>query len=164
MINHRLTCLISSVIDAIYPPFAERFISRRLFRYLLCGVGNYILLDALLYYLIFHYIVAESYIDIGVIVISPHVAALILVFPITFLVGFWLNRNVAFDATTPHVTPQLIRYVISVVGSILLSYLSLKLFVEGFEIWATPAKIMSSVTTAIYSYLMAKFFTFRDKV
>lgn len=28
--------------------------------------------------------------------VSPHIAAMVLVFPFTFFVGFWLNRHVAF--------------------------------------------------------------------
>ncbi len=155
---------VSMVVDLLYLPIFRSFVPRSLFRYLFCGVGNYIVLDALLYYVVYHYVVCERYVSLFEVVVSPHVAALIVVFPITFFVGFWLNRNVAFDASTPPVAPQLVRYVVSVGGSILLSYVTLKLFVEYLGIWATPAKVLSSLTTAVYSYLMAKFFTFKDRI
>jgi putative flippase GtrA len=119
------------------------------------------LLDVVWYYLILHYIVAERYIDIGFIVVSPHVAALIVVFPITFFTGFWLNRNVAFRATQFRQGKQLFRYALTVVGSILLNYVCIKLFVEVALIWPTPAKALTTVVCVAYSYLSGRYFTFK---
>ncbi len=154
---------LQGAIDWLYLPPFRRVISRQLFGYLLCGGGNYIVLDALLYYLIYHHVVGERYINLcGEVVIAPHTASLIILFPITFLTGFWLNRNVAFDSTKREVTPQIMRYGVSVVGSLLVSYITLKLLVEQVGVWATPAKVISSTTTAIYSYLMARLYTFKQ--
>ncbi len=161
VINRAIAGAIVWLLDLLYVGVVSRWISKQTMRYFLCGVGNYIIFDALLYYAIYHYVVDVSYIYIGTVVISPHVAALIVVFPITFLTGFWLNRYVAFGATEPKVRSQMVRYGISVVGSIILSYVVLKCLVEGVGLWATPAKVVSSVATAMYSYLMARYFTFR---
>lgn len=119
-------------------------------------------LDIIWYYIIYHYIVALRYIDLGVVVISPHVAALILVFPITFFTGFWLNRNVAFRATEVGHGMQLLKYALSVVGSILVNYICIKIFVEVCHIWATPAKALTTIISIAYSYLAGRFFTFRQ--
>lgn len=100
-------------------------------------------------------------VDLGFYAISPAVASLILVFPITFFIGFWLNRNVAFHATKERSQSQVKKYALSVCGSIILSYLSLKLLVEVCGVWATPAKTLSSIIVALYSYLAARYFTFR---
>lgn len=162
-INAWIASIITRLIDLLYIPLVRRFIPRVTLRYFVCGVGNYILLDAAVYYLIYHYVVGYNDIVVGSFVVSPHVASLILVFPITFLTGFWLNRYVAFNVTSPTISSQIAKYAISVGGSILLSYVALKFFVERADIWATPAKMLSSVVTALYSYLMARFYTFKSK-
>ena len=118
------------------------------------------LLDIVWYYILYHYVVAERYIDLGIVVISPHIAALIIVFPITFLTGFWLNRNVAFRATEFGQGKQLVRYALSVAGSILLNYVCMKLFVEVFDMWATPSKALTTIISVAYSYLAGRYFTF----
>ena len=153
---------ISHVVDSLYIRRLEPVISRQLFRYGVCGATN-MALDTLWYYVIYHYIVALRYIDLGIIVVSPHIASLIIVFPITFLTGFWLNRHVAFQVTAYRTRGQLSRYALSVVGAILLNYVLMKLFVEHCHIWATPSKMLTTVISSVYSFLAAKYFTFRTK-
>ncbi len=122
---------------------------------------NYIVLNAVLYHLIYNYVIDKENLEIVRIIISPHIATLIVVFPITFLFGFWLNRYVAFRATENKIRGQMVRYIGSLIGSIILSYLILKILVEHFEIWPTPANVICSIITSTYSYLMARFVTFR---
>ena len=155
-----LVTIITKAIDLFYIKPLRRVISQQVFRYLACG-GATALLDAVWYYIIYHYIVALRFIDLGFVVVSPHIASLAVVFPITFLTGFWLNRHVAFQVTAYRTRGQLIRYAISVVGAILLNYVLMKLFVEHCHIWATPSKMLTTVISAIYSFLAAKYFTFR---
>ena len=85
-----------------------------------------------------------------------------LVFPITFFTGFWLNREVAFRRFAVPSGTQLIRYALSVGGSILLTYGCIKFFVEVCGLWPTPSKVATSILTAVYSYLAARYFTFRE--
>ena len=120
-------------------------------------------LDVVWYFVIYHYIVAERFIDLGFVVMSPHVASLVVVFPITFFTGFWLNRNVAFRVTEVGSGMQLVRYALSVVGSILLNYVCIKLFVEVLDIWPTPAKALTTAVCVVYSYLAGRYFTFKKK-
>lgn len=161
--NSGVARVISALLDMLYIKGLERYVTRETVRYVGCGVMNYIVLDAIIYYTIYHYIIRLNYIYLGSMVISPHVASLIITFPITFFTGFWLNRYVAFQSTERRVEGQLFRYALSVGGSIVLSYVSLKLLVESFGVWATPAKVMSSIITSLYSYLMARFYTFRRR-
>ena len=149
-----------TVVDTLYVPLIQRFVSRDVFGYALCGGVN-MLLDAIWYFVIYHYIVAERFIDLHWIVISPHITSLIIVFPITFLTGFWLNRHVAFRSDQKRVRPQLTKYALSVAGSIALNYLLMKSFVELLYIYPTPSKILTSVITALYSYIMGRYFTFK---
>lgn len=147
------------IVDALYIKPLRGLISRNLFGYGLCGAVN-MLLDILWYFLIYHYVVRESYVDLGFVVMSPHILSLFIVFPITFFTGFWLNRNVAFRATKVGSQKQLFRYALSVVGSILINYVCMKLFVESFNIWPTPSKMLTTIISVCYSYLMARYVTF----
>ena len=154
--------LLIRLVDWLYITPFKRLVSRDIFAYGLCGGAN-MALDTLWYFVIYHYIVAERFIDLGVVVISPHIASLIVVFPITFFTGFWLNRNVAFRATEYKSRGQLIRYALSVLGSIALNYLCMKLFVEHLYIWPTPSKMLTTAVSVVYSFLAAKYFTFRPR-
>ncbi|MBO7314378.1 MAG: GtrA family protein [Alistipes sp.] len=154
--------LLIRLVDWLYITPFKRLVSRDIFAYGLCGGAN-MALDTLWYFVIYHYIVAERFIDLGVVVVSPHIASLIVVFPITFFTGFWLNRNVAFRATEYKTRGQLIRYALSVLGSIALNYLCMKLFVEHLYIWPTPSKMLTTAVSVVYSFLAAKYFTFRPR-
>ena len=138
----------------------RKFIPQQVFRYLGCGATT-ALLDAVWYYLIYHYLVCEQFIELPFVVVSPHIASLIVVFPITFFTGFWLNRNVAFRTTEVRSLPQILRYGLSVVGSIALNYVCMKFFVEALGIWATPSKMLTTLVSAVYSYLVGRYYTFR---
>lgn len=148
-----------NIVDALYIKPLHGLVSRNLFGYGLCGAVN-MSLDILWYYLVYHYLVCERFVDMGFVVISPHILSLFIVFPITFFTGFWLNRNVAFRATTTNSNKQLITYALTVVGSILINYACMKLFVEVCSIWPTPSKMLTTVVSVCYSYLMARHITF----
>ncbi len=152
--------VITNAIDLVYIKPLRAFVPQQVFRYLACGAIT-ALLDAVWYYITYHYIVAEKFIEIGSLVVSPHIAALCVVFPITFLTGFWLNRNVAFRVTNLSSLPQLAKYALTVTGSILLNYACMKLFVEVCGIWATPSKILTTAVCAVYSFLVGRYFTFK---
>lgn len=156
-----LQSILITLIDALYIPQIKSLISRDMFGYGLCGATN-MALDALWYFIIYHYIVAERFINLEFVVVSPHIASLIIVFPITFFIGFWLNRNIAFRVTHLDSRRQLFRYALSVVGSILINYLCMKFFVESLGIWPTPSKMITTVISAVYSFVAAKFYTFKE--
>lgn len=148
-------------IDLLYIPQIRKIVSRDIFGYGICGGANMVL-DTLWYFVLYHYVVCEQFVDLGIVVMSPHIATLCLVFPITFFTGFWLNRHVAFRVTHMRSRRQLVRYALSVVGSIVINYVCMKLFVESFHLWPTPSKMLTTVITVVYSYLAARYFTFHD--
>lgn len=155
-----IVTLITKTIDLFYIKPLRAIVPQQVFRYLACGALT-AFLDTVWYYLIYHYIVRVQFIDLGFIVVSPHIAALCVVFPITFITGFWLNRNIAFRVTDLSSLPQLAKYALTVVGSILLNYACMKLFVEVCGIWATPSKILTTAVCAIYSFMAGRYFTFK---
>lgn len=156
----RLSELITKVLDAIYLKPLRRVVPQPLFRYLACGALT-ALLDAVWYYIIYHHLVCERVVEVGCIALSPHIAALCVVFPITFFTGFWLNRNVAFRTTHISTTSQLAKYALTVVGSIALNYACMKFFVDLCGVWATPSKMLTTIVCAAYSFVAGRYFTFK---
>ena len=154
-----LTTLITKVIDLFYIPVVERFVPKQIFRYGACGAIN-MALDAVWYFLIYHFVVAKQFVDLGFVVISPHILSLVIVFPITLFTGFWLNRHVAFRTTHIAGYKQFAKYLLTVLGAIAINYISMKLLVEHAHIWATPSKVITTVVSTVYSYLVGRYFTF----
>lgn len=157
-----LASLLTKAIDLFYIPVVRKFVPQQIFRYGACGAAN-MTLDAVWYFIIYNFIVAKQFVDLGFVVISPHILSLIIVFPITFFTGFWLNRNVAFRTTHIESRKQLLRYLLTVLGSILINYASMKLLVEHAHLWATPSKIITTVVSTVYSYLASRYFAFATK-
>lgn len=151
---------IRRVIDLFYVAPVAFLVPRQTFRYGVCGLLT-LGLDAMWYALFYNFVFDRVNFDLGWFVFSPHIAALFLVFPITFFTGFWLNRHVAFRSSPLPTRTQIGRYALSVVGSVLLTYGCMKLLVDVCRIWPTPSKVLTNVVTVAYSYLMAKYFTFR---
>jgi putative flippase GtrA len=156
----RLAEKLGAFIDLFYIKPFSALVSPTVFRYAACGGVNMVL-DLVWYFLIYHYLVAEQFLDLGFVVVSPHIASLCVVFPITFFTGFWLNRNVAFRATEFGQGRQLVKYALSVVGSLAVNYICMKLFVEVCDIWPTPAKALTTAVCVVYSYLVGRYFTFK---
>ena len=130
------------------------------FRYAACGAGN-TLLDLVLFYVSYHFVLQEKVFHISIIAISPYIAAFLLAFIVSFPTGFYLNRNIVFPGSSLRGRIQLIRYLMLVVVCIALNYIFIKLFVEQFYIYPTIAKLMTTVLVVSFSYLTQKHFTFR---
>ena len=156
----KLSSLITNTIDLFYIPVVRRFVPQQIFRYGACGALN-MSLDAVWYFVIYNFIVAKEFVDFGFVVVSPHILSLIIVFPITFFNGFWLNRHVAFRTTHISGVSQAVKYLLSVVGSLAINYIAMKLLVEHFNIWATPSKVITTLITSLYSYLMGRYVVFK---
>lgn len=122
-----------------------------------------LLLGWIIYTLVFKYAVAGRYFDLGLVAVSPHIATLFIQFPITFFTGFWLNRYVTFSLSNLRGSTQLWRYALQNIGAFLLSYLLMKLLVEGARLYAPVAKPVTDAIVVVYSYLTAHFFTFRTE-
>lgn len=151
--------LIIQIIDYFHTPF-RKIIPRETFRYGATGGFN-TLLDILLYFICYNYILDKKIVDFQIVSVSPHIAAFLIVFPITFFTGFILAKYITFTNSEIRGRVQLIRYMISVSGSIFLNYVFLKLLVEFGGLWPTLAKIITTVIVVIYSYFAQKFFTFK---
>ena len=152
---------IISIIDQFYPPF-RKFLNLQTFRYLACG-GSNTMLDILLYFISYNYILQKQVLHLGPVAISPHIGAFIIAFGVSFPVGFWLMRSIVFTDSTLRGRVQLFRYFLLVAVCIILNYAFLKLFVEQWGIYPTPSKMLTTVIVVSFSYLTQKHFTFRAK-
>ena len=81
--------------------------------------------------------------------------------PVAAVLPRQVFRYVAFRRSPIGAGTQLLRYLLSVAGSVLLTYAGLKFFVEVCGVWPTPAKMVTTLLTTVYSFLAAKYFTFR---
>jgi putative flippase GtrA len=151
--------LIINVIDYFYSPF-RKFIPLETFRYAATGGFNTVL-DITLYFICYNFIVDKHVLDLGIVSISPHIAAFLIVFPITFFTGFLFAKFITFTSSPIRGRTQLIRYMISVSGSIFLNYVFLKILVEFAGLWPTLAKVITTSIVVVYSYFAQKFFTFK---
>ncbi len=150
---------IIGVADWFYKPFS-RFIPLVTFRYGFTG-GLNTAFDIFLYFIFYNFVFDKQIFDLGVFAITPHIAAFLAVFPITFTSGFLLAKYVTFTQSDLRGRKQLLRYGVAVVGSIILNYILLKFFVEVCDIWATVSKIITTVIVVVYSYFMQKHFSFK---
>ncbi len=151
--------LINNIINWVYPPFSK-FIPIETFRYAATGGAN-TALDIFLYFIFYNFILEKQIVDLGVVAMSPHIAAFIFVFPITFFTGFLLAKYITFTSSLIKGRIQLFRYAVTVFGAILLNYLFLKLFVEVFGIYPTPSKIITTIFVVTYSYFTQRFYSFK---
>jgi putative flippase GtrA len=152
---------IEHILDFLYPPFS-RLMNRLTFRYAACGGSNTVL-DILLFFLSYHFIFRREVLHLPFVAISPHIAAFLLSFCITFPIGFLLNRYIVFKGSMIAGRIQLVRYTLTVCLSLLLNYFFLKLFVDGLGWYATPAKIVTTGIVIAFSYLSQMYFTFKVK-
>lgn len=156
---HNLRLLINKIIEWFYQPF-KKMIPAETFRYAATGGFNTVL-DIFLYFCFYHFILQKEIVDLGFVAISPHIAAFILVFPITFTTGFLLAKYITFTNSPINGQVQLFRYGITVAGAIFLNYILLKFLVEHLFIWPTISKIITTVIVVAYSYFVQRFFTFK---
>ena len=150
---------ITDFIDFFYPPFSK-LMPVQTFRYAVCG-GTNTLLDIFMYWFSYHFILHERYVNLGFLTISPYVLSFIMSFCISFPTGYFLNKNIVFTRSTLHGRVQLFRYFVLVIICLGLNYIFIKLFVEQFHLYATVAKILTTVIVVSFSYLTQKNFTFK---
>ena len=150
---------IRSLIDFFYPPF-RKYMTIQFFRYGVSGVANMIF-DWILYFLVYHFVLRQEMLHLGVVTFSSHIAALFITFPVTFLSGFLLQKYVTFSTSELRGKVQLFRYFQVLLANLLLNYLGLKILVEFIHFYATPSKMVVSIFTTIFSYFSQKKYTFK---
>lgn len=160
---------ITNIIDFFYRPFSQ-WMPEQVFRYAACGGGNMVL-DWVLYFLIYNFVIGHEIVSLQFSAfsiqfdqaITPHIATLCIVFPITLLTGFWLQKYVTFTQSNLHGARQLFRYILIVAVNLAINYFGLKLCVETLGWYPTPSKMVITIITVIISYMGQKYYTFIKK-
>ncbi|MGI8950210.1 MAG: GtrA family protein [Chitinophagaceae bacterium] len=153
---------IFQTVDFFYPPF-KNFIPLQTFRYAVCGGGNTVL-NILLYFIAYNFILQKRMLRLPFVTISPHIAAYLISFCITFPIGFYLSLFVVFPESYLRRHVQLFRYLLIVLICIFLNYFFLKLFVEKFGWYPTLSMMASTVIIVFFSYVSQRNFSFRKKM
>ena len=152
---------IIALIDFFYPPF-KRIMPEQTFRYAVCG-GSNMILDILLFYTSFNFILHKKILDLGFIALKPYNAALGMAFCITFPLGFLLNKYIVFSSSYLRGHIQLFRYMLIVALNLFFNYMLLNFMVQYFHFYPTVSKIFATVIIVTFSFLSQKHFTFRVK-
>lgn len=151
---------LTKTIDRFYLKPFRALMPRQTFRYLACGAVNFAV-TTVFYWVAFNFIFAKRNLDLGFLVISPHIAALGVSLPLSFLIGFWMQKNVSFSGSPLKNRTQLFRYFLNALIAALVTYLLDKLFVEDLHIFPTVAFMMIYLITALLGFVLHKHFAFR---
>ena len=158
-LHHWLKTTILEVVDFFYPPF-KKIMPLQTFRYAACGGGN-MALNILIYAITYNFILKKQIVYTPVTAISPHIAAYIISFFITFPIGFYLSMFVVFPESYLRKRIQLFRYFVVVLICIFLNYIFLKLFVDEWGWYPTPSLAVTTVLVVGFSYMSQRHFSFR---
>lgn len=151
--------LIIKIIDWLYFPFIKRLIPLQTFRYAVTGGGNMVL-DAVLYFLIFQFVLDQKDLDLKFMVISPQIAAYMITFPIIFFIGLWLAKNITFQNSILSDKTQRFRYLMVTIANIFIKYVGIKGLVY-VGIFPSISNASMTLVTVIFSYIMQNKFTFK---
>ncbi len=132
------------------------------FRYAACG-GSNMVLDIIIYYISYNYILQKNILHLDVIAFKPHIAALFMSFFITFPIGFLLSKYIVFSSSQLRGRIQLLRYMLIVAVNLLLNYSLLKVMVEYMNFYPTVSRIFATGIIVTFSFLSQKHFTFKER-
>lgn len=151
--------LIRNVVDFFYPPF-RKFMTPLFFRYGLTGAMN-LVFDWILYFLIYNFVLQHRMLELGIVTISSHIAALGIKLPIVLFSGFFMQKYVTFSSSNISGRVQLFRYMVVSVINLAITYVGLKILVEHLSFYPTPSIMIISILTIGISYFLQKHFTFK---
>jgi putative flippase GtrA len=150
---------IIGLIDFFYP-FFKRFMPLQTFRYAVCG-GSNMILDILIYFISYNFILHKHILDLGFIAFEPYTAALWMAFVVSFPTGFLLSKYIVFNDSQLKGRIQLFRYVLIVLVNLALNYSIIKILVEAMHFYPTIARFFATCFVVAFSYLSQKHFTFK---
>jgi putative flippase GtrA len=133
------------------------------FRYAACGGVNTVF-DIFLFFVFYNFVLQKEMLTLPFIVISPHIAAFLMAFLVSFPTGFLLMRFIVFQESSLRGRVQLFRYFLSVCVSLLLNYAFLKLLVDQLHFYPTISKIITTFFVVGFSYLAQRHFSFKTSM
>ena len=155
-----VTKYLTSFVDSFYRKPFRALMPLQTFRYLACGGINWVV-TTICFWAAFNFLFAKQNIDLGFLVVASHTAALVVAWPVSVGVGFWMQKNISFKSSPLRGRTQLFRYFLSNLVAVVITWLLEKLFVEVCHIYPTVAFTIIYLITAVMGFLVQKHFTFR---
>jgi hypothetical protein len=150
-------------IDFFYIKPIRRIIPQSLFRYAFSGSAN-LVFGWILYFVLYNFVFEKEVVYLRYLAMTPHIAAFVFTFPITFASGFMLGKYVSFQGSSLRGHTQLMRYGMVTGANILINYLGLKLLVEVLGLYPSPSNVIISIFCAVLSYFLQHYFTFSKRL
>jgi putative flippase GtrA len=150
---------IRAGIDFFYPRF-KKYMTLQIFRYGLTGTIN-LLFDWFLYFLIYNFVLQHEMLNLGIVTLSSHIAAMTIKMPVVLISGFLLQKYVTYSSSNLRVRIQLFRYTTVFLINLVINYLGLKILVDSLDFWPTPSNMIVSILTIFISYFSQKHYTFK---
>jgi putative flippase GtrA len=150
---------IRKVIDFFYPPF-KKYMTLQFFRYGLIGTAN-LLFDWVMYFLIYNFVLQHEMLNLEIVTLSSHIAAMTIKMPVVLLSGFLLQKYVTYSSSNLRWRIQLFRYTTVFFINLVINYIGLKILVDSLDFWPTPSNMIVSILTIFISYFSQKHYTFR---
>jgi putative flippase GtrA len=151
--------IIRRIIDFFYIPF-QKYISIQLFRYGFTGTAN-LVFDWFLYFIIYNFVLRHEMLNLGIVTLSSHIAAMTIKIPIVLFSGFLLQKHVTFTNSNLSGKTQLFRYSTVFITNLVINYLGLKILVDLLNFWPTPSNMIISILTIFLSFFSQKHYTFK---
>ena len=150
---------IGTIIDFFYPPF-QKHLTLQFFRYGVIGTFN-LLFDWVLYFLIYNFVLQHQMLNLGIVTLSSHIAAMTIKMPVVLLSGFLLQKYVTYSSSNLRGRIQLFRYTTVFFINVVINYIGLKILVDSLDFWPTPSNMIVSILTIIISYFSQRYYTFK---
>lgn len=141
---------------------AIRLYQSRPFRYLVTA-GIATVVDVVVYFLVFNYLLRKANIDISSIVVGAPTASLIISFSCGLVTNFLLTKNFVFSNSDLKSSVQFGRFVIVAIAVFISNYYFMNFLIKVLDWYPTIARGFSAITIGVLSFITHKAFSFRIK-
>jgi putative flippase GtrA len=143
-------------------PVIKKLLKNEVVKFFLsAGVG--FVVDAIVYYLVYHDIFYHHKYQFFTAHISGDVVSLIISYTCNIVCNFLLTRYFVFSHSILSPQKQFIRFALVAFVGFFANLLLLRLFVHFFKIYPPVARIVAALSLGIASYFVHKFFSFNIK-
>jgi putative flippase GtrA len=143
------------------PPI-KKLLKKEVVRFFLStGVG--FIVDAIVYYLVYHYGLKKQEYKFVSFTVSKDVIALIISYSCCIVCNFLLTKYFVFAHSSLSSQNQFLRFFTVAFIGFFANLLMLRLFVYIFKVYPPLARIIAALSLGVASYFVHKFFSFNIK-
>lgn len=143
-------------------PFYRKLLKNEVVRFFLStGVG--FIVDAVVYYLVYHYGLKKQEYKVFNFAVSKDVIALIISYSCCIVCNFLLTKYFVFAHSSLSAQNQFIRFFTVAFLGFFANLLMLRLFVHIFKFYPPLARVIAALSLGVASYFVHKFFSFNIK-